>query len=58
MSCNASGLVTAFALALLTNRVFLIIDRYPRIRYYAAYTPTFDCRYDETRREPLTLLCF
>ena len=47
MARLCAGLVTAFALALLIDRVFLIND--PRNGYYAAFTPEFDCHYNASR---------
>ena len=41
------GLVTAFALALLTDRVLLIDDAIGK--FYGLFTPSFDCNYTHTR---------
>ncbi len=41
--------MTAFALALLTDRVLFVDD--PRGRYFGIFWPTFDCSYTQSRRE-------
>ena len=42
------GLVTAFALALLTDRVLLIDDAVGK--FYGLFSPAFDCNYTQGRR--------
>jgi len=42
------GLVTAFALALLTDRVLLVDDAVGK--YYGLFSPVFDCNYTWSRR--------
>ena len=42
------SIVTAFALALLTDRVLFVDD--PWGRYFGMFLPTFDCSYTQSRR--------
>ena len=42
------GLVTAFALALLTDRVLFVDDAVGG--FYGIFSPTFDCNYTQSRR--------
>ena len=42
------GLVTAFALALLTDRALFVDDAAGK--FYRIFSPTFDCNYTQSRR--------
>ena len=48
------SIVTAFALALLTDRVLFVDDT--NGRYFGMFWPTFNCSYTQSRREVLQIM--